>query len=286
MVNQMHAMTRPVTVAAALLLLLVPTAVSQAQKPPPISLSATPDQQQVTAGLPCLPAPPITLGITNPRDEAVYADTFLRHDGPLVLSRGMFSSYIPPATEVTAPVRVSAPYDTALGRYEISLESDRESLRIPIDVVAPPEKGPGDNLILGEQADPSSTYVTSSVYFSPCGGVDGDRTWSHATAWNSANSGTFPATYTVTLPEPELMNRVELYTNAAVTGLRDWDVRVMTPDDQWQTVAEVRGNTLAHVTSTFPAVEAVKVEIVGLDANRHDYVRIAEVEAYYDAPAT
>lgn len=82
------------------------------------------------------------------------------------------------------------------------------------------------------------------------------------------------------------MNRVELYTNAAVTGLRDWDVRVMTTDNQWTTVAQVRGNTLAHATSTFPAIEALKVEIVGLDSNRHDYVRIAEVEAYYDAPAS
>lgn len=58
------------------------------------------------------------------------------------------------------------------------LESDRRKLRVPIEVVAPPEKGPGDNLLLGEQADPSSTYVTGYTMFNPCGAVDGDRTWS------------------------------------------------------------------------------------------------------------
>lgn len=264
--------------ASAVALLATPALARSGEPSPQVTLSAEPDQQEVVAGLPCLPAPPITLGMTNNADEPVYADTRLRTTGPLTLSRWMFSSYLPGDTEVTAPLSVSAAYGTEPGDYDVTLTSGREELTIPIEVVAPPQRAPGDNVLLGEQADPSSTYVTSSTYFNPCGGVDGDRTWSTTTAWNSATRGEFPDSYTVTLPEPTAINRVDLYTHPSA-GLTDWDVRVMSGDGQWRTVAEVRGNTEAHRTSTFAPVETRKLEIVGLDSVRHDYSRIVELEA-------
>jgi F5/8 type C domain len=268
-------------VAAAAVLLLAAPALARSDNPPTpgVTLSVDPDHQQVFAGLPCLPAPPISLGMTNNRDRATYADSRLTAEGPLMLSRPMFSSYLPGDTTVTAPLEVSAAYGSEPGEYDVSYTSGREELTVPIEVVPPPDKGPGDNLLRGERAVPSSTYVTGDQYFNPCGGVDGDRTWSVSTAWNSANSGEFPQTYTVILPEPTAMNRVDLYTHASV-GLTDWDVRVKPDDGRWQTVAEVRGNTEAHRTSTFPTVETRRFQIVCRDSVRHDYARIAEVEAY------
>lgn len=273
-------LARPATVAVAVLLLASPASVSNAEKPPsPVTLSAEPGRQTVEAGRPCLPAPPIDLGMTNTTDSAVYADTFVTTRDPLRLSRGMFSSYLPAGRKATAPLSVGAAYGTEPGTYTVRLESGRQELRVPIEVVEPPEKVPGDNLLLGEQADPSSTYVTGYTMFNPCGAVDGDRSWS-TSAWNSAGRGEFPDHYTVTLPEPERMNKVVVYTHATV-GMTDWDVRVRTTGG-WKTVAKVRDNTAASRTSTFAPVEATKVRIVAHDSVNHDYARIREVEAYLD----
>lgn len=255
----------------------------------PVEIFVAPERVEVTAGRPCLPSP-LTLGMTNTGDEAVFADSFVRADAPLTLSRGMFSTQLPTGAEVTVPATVSAPHGTEPGEYELTLELAQESppqgptVRVPVDVTAPAE-GPGTNLLLGRAVSPSSTYFTASGSFWPCGGVDGDRTWSRETAWNSANRGDFPDVYTVTLPEPDRMNRIDLYTSTAPdrNGLRDWDVEVRTGDG-WATVAQVRGNTDRHVSSLFEPVEASAVRIVGMASNGGDYSRIAEVEAYFDGP--
>ncbi|MQA78351.1 MAG: hypothetical protein GEV10_07715 [Streptosporangiales bacterium] len=279
----MHPGVRAAIVALATALLVAPAGLAHASESSPIELSATPDRQEILAGLPCLPAPPVTLGMTNTGDEAVYADTFLRADRPLELSRAMFSSYVPAGTTVTAPLTVEAPYGTEPGRYDVTLDSAGQDLVVPITVTAPPARAPGDNLLLGEQADPSSTYVTAETAFDPCGAVDGDHAWSTSAAWSSDTFGEFPDTYTVTLPEPAWMNRLDMYTHET-QGLSAWDVRVETSDGAWRTVAEVRGNTAAFVSSTFPDVEAAKVEIVALDSVDHGLSRIREIEAYLGGP--
>ncbi|MQA78349.1 MAG: hypothetical protein GEV10_07705 [Streptosporangiales bacterium] len=271
-------LVRSTVVAVAAVLLVSPATVGKAEKPSsPVTISATPGEQRVRAGLPCLPAPPVDLGLTNTTGDAVYADMFVTTDDPLQLSRGMFSSYLPAKTKATAPLSVGAAYGTKPGSYAVTLQSGGRHLRVPIEVVAPPVKSPGDNLLLGERADPSSTYVTGAQEFDPCGGVDGDRTWS-TSAWNSASSGEFPDHYTVTLPKAAKMNRVDVYTHATA-GMTDWDVRVLTSTG-WRTVAAVRDNSAASRGSTFAPVTATQVQIVGLDSVNHDYSRIREVEAY------
>ncbi|HWD83413.1 MAG TPA: hypothetical protein VG497_31150, partial [Kribbella sp.] len=105
------------------------------------------------------------------------------------------------------------------------------------------------------------------------------------TGWNDGTRAVFPDTYDVALSAPATVNRVELYTldsakyPARVNGLRDWDVQVKT-GDTWQTVAQVRGNTVGHVTSTFTPVQTTAVRILCLDGNDHTYSRIVELEIY------
>lgn len=254
----------------------------------PVTLSATPQRLDITAGLPCLPAPAATLGMTNTVDEPIFGDTTVRVDAPLTTSRGMFSSYLPARGTVTGPLTVRAPYRTTPGEYTVSLTSGRQQLTVPVHVSAPPARQPGDNLLRGAQAKGTSTYVTASTEFNPCGGTDGDRRWTQPTGWQSANSGSFPVYYTITLDEPETMNRVDLYTaNSASArphthGVKDYDVQVLAADGQWQTVAQVRGNTVVKASSTFPAVRTTGVRIAVLASNNGDYARIAEVEAYLD----
>jgi len=147
-----------------------------------------------------------------------------------------------------------------------------------------PPKGPGDNLALGEQATASSTHGN----FTLCGAVDGDKDsehWDTLTGWNDGTRAAFPDTYDVALSAPATVNRVELYTldsakyPARLNGLRDWDVQARVAG-AWQTVAQVRGNTAGHVTSTFTPVEADAVRILCLDGNDHTYSRIVELEVY------
>ncbi|TDE15054.1 discoidin domain-containing protein [Jiangella asiatica] len=260
----------------------------------PVELAVAPQQLEVLAGLPCLPHPAMNVSLTNQGAEPVFADSFLTADEPLELSRPSFSSYLPPGQEVSVPFVVTAPHGTAPGTYEVTGELLQrlprgDTVTARVEVTAPPPKTPGSNVLLGERATPSSSYVTASTAFNPCGAVDGDRTWSHATAWNSANSGVFPSTYEVTLPEPRTMNRVDLYTSQSASstperhGLRDWDVEVLV-NGSWRTVAQVRGNTQLVVSSVFEPVETTALRVVALASNDGKYARIAELEAYYDVP--
>ncbi|WP_326565469.1 discoidin domain-containing protein [Amycolatopsis rhabdoformis] len=145
-------------------------------------------------------------------------------------------------------------------------------------------KGPGDNLLLGEQATPSSTNGS----FSPCGAVDGDSNgdhWSTTTGWNDGTKSAFPDTYAVALPTPTTLARTVTTTldstkyPAPKYGLRDFDVQAQV-SGAWVTVASIRGNTAGSVTSTFPPVQASAVQIVALDSNDHAYSRLVELAAY------
>ena len=49
----------------------------------------------------------------------------------------------------------------------------------------------------------------------------------------------------------------------------------------WQTVAQVRGNLLGEVSSTFPAQTASALRVVTLGSNEGvTYSRVVELEAY------
>jgi hypothetical protein len=255
-------------------------------RPDPVKVSTDPQQLSVV-GLPCFPGN-LALTMTNTQQVGRYADLTLHPSGPLKLSRELFSSYLPavdPDQPVTAPVEVRVPRDTLPGSYQIDLEVDRTRLTVPVEVKPLPPKGPGSNLALGEQATASSTHGN----FSLCGAVDGDADsehWDTSTGWNDGTRGAFPDNYDVTLAEPSTIDRVELYTldsikyPAATNGLRDWDVQVQTGGGAWQTVAQVRGNTVGHVTSTFAPTKADAVRILALDGNGHSYSRIVELEVY------
>jgi hypothetical protein len=250
-----------------------------------VAVSVAPEQLSVV-GLPCFPGM-LNLTMTNTGSQDRYADLTLDPTGPLQLSRTLFSSWLPaldPDQPVSAPVEVRVPRDAKPGSYKIGVEVDRQRVTVPVTVNPLPPKGPGDNLALGEQATASSTHGN----FTLCGAVDGDKDsehWDTLTGWNDGTRAAFPDTYDVALSTPATINRVELYTldstkyPARVNGLRDWDVQVKV-GDTWQTVDQVRGNTVGHVTSTFAPVQADAVRILCLDGNDHTYSRIVELEVY------
>ncbi|HET6740516.1 MAG TPA: hypothetical protein VFH76_16335 [Kribbella sp.] len=250
-----------------------------------VAVGVAPEQLSVV-GLPCLPGT-LNLTMTNTGKQDRYADLTLQPTGPLQLSRTLFSSWLPavdPDQPVSAPVEVRVPRDAKPRSYKIGLEVDRTRVTVPVTVEPLPPKGAGDNLVLGEQATASSTHGN----FTLCGAVDGDKDsehWDTLTGWNDGTRAAFPDTYDVALSEPAAVGRVELYTldsakyPAKTNGLKDWDVQVRV-GGAWQTVAQVRGNTAGHVTSTFAPVQADAVRILCLDGNDHTYSRIVELEAY------
>ncbi|MEV4602837.1 hypothetical protein AB0K15_36260 [Amycolatopsis sp. NPDC049253] len=275
---------RHLAVAAGAVVLGVALATAAQSSPatPTLALSATPGQVQVV-GLPCLPSA-LTVGMTNNGRGSVYADMELSARSPLALDRRVFSSWLPVGQPVSVRVGVTVPRTARPGHYTVDLSVDRSRLSVPVDVLPLPPKGPGDNLLLGEQATPSSTNGS----FSPCGAVDGDADgdhWSTTTGWNDGTKSVFPDNYAVTLPAAGAVGRVVTDTldstkyPAAKYGLRDFDVQAHV-GGAWVTVASVRGNTSGSVTSTFPAVQADGVQIVTLDSNDHAYSRIVELEAY------
>ncbi|ADB35806.1 coagulation factor 5/8 type domain protein [Kribbella flavida DSM 17836] len=257
-----------------------------AGRPGGILVSAAPQQLSVV-GLPCFPGT-LALTMTNTGSEGVYADLTVTPTGPLQLSRQLFSSYLPatePDQPVSAPVEVRVPREAQPGAYRLDLQVDRTKLTVPVQVNPLPPKGPGSNLALGEQPSASSTHGNFAV----CGALDGDKDskhWDTLTGWNDGTRAVFPDSYDVALAAPATIDRVELYTldsaryPARANGLRDWDVQVRTGTGDWRTVAQVRGNTRGHATSTFAPVEATAVRILALAANDNAYSRIVELEVY------
>jgi hypothetical protein len=246
-----------------------------------VQLAATPESVQLVP-LPCFSAN-VQIAMTNPGRDAVFADATVEAEDGLQANRGAFSSYLPAGYTAGAPVALTAPRTTNPGDYEVRVESGRARLTVPVTVAQPPAKGPGDNLAYGEQATASSTHGNFDV----CGAVDGNSNseeWDTLTGWNDGTSRVFPDTYAVQLAQPSQIDRVKLFTldsrryPAARYGLRDWDVQVRAAGGEWRTVAEVRGNSVGVVESTFDPVTADAVQIVGLSSNSGDYSRIVELE--------
>jgi hypothetical protein len=277
-----------VVVVSATALGLLTAVVSTAARPDrdPVRLSATPERVEMV-GLPCLPGA-FQAGMTNVGSADLYADLELTASGPVTIDRRVLSSWLPawdPDHTVTTRVGLTVPRDAAPGVYDVRLSTTEGArLTVPVEVVPVPPKGAGDDLVLGEQATPSSTHAN----FDRCGAVDGNTNsddWDTLTGWNDATSGVFPDTYDVALAAAATVGRIETWTldsaryPAARYGLRDFDVQVRV-DGAWQTVHAVRGNVAGRVTSTFTPVTADAVRIVGLASNNNDYSRLIEVEVF------
>lgn len=278
-----------VALAGAVLLPLGAVAHAGPDRPPgrpsPVEFGAAPSLVTVS-GLPCLSGGDFTVSMTNTSSRGLFADMTLAAPAPITLSRRLFSSYLPaadPDQVVSTKVLAKVPRDALPGRSTIELTVGRRTVELPVEIQPIPEKGPGDNLALGEQAFASSTHGNVTL----CGGVDGNKNseeWG-ASGTHDATAGVFPDTYGVILPAATRIGRVELYTldsaryPAAKMGLRDFDIQVYTSTG-WQMVAVVRGNVMGHVTATFAPVEADRVQVVTYDSNDHKYSRIVELEVY------
>ncbi|MVA74601.1 hypothetical protein GC722_00905 [Auraticoccus sp. F435] len=273
--------------AALCLLALVAGASSPAEaRPPRTGVEVTTSASQVTVtDLPCQPGE-LSVAMTNVSETDRYADLLLSAPEPVELSREVFSSWLPaaePDQPVTAEVGITVPRGTPSGEHSLELQVDRSRLELPVLVRPAPEKGPGDNLLLGERATASSTHGN----FSTCAAVDGDADsagWER-TGWNDGTRGAFPDTFEVALSEPAPVDRVVLTTldraanPAERFGISDWDVQLRV-DEQWRTVAEVRDSTEGEVTSRFERTTAEAVRVVVHGSNNGDYSRIVELAAY------
>jgi hypothetical protein len=252
--------------------------------------------------LPCFPSGKLTLGMTNTGRKATVADMRISGSPELTLSRHQFSSYLPVDQLVKAPLEVTVPRGTAPATYSVKLTVGRSELDAPVTILPAPPKGPGDNLLLGEQAVASSTHGNMRL----CGGVDGNadsEQWG-ASGWHDATKGVFPDNYGVDFLAPTTVGRVVVQTldstryPAAVMGIRDFDIQLRTASgssdssgsssssssgtdaSEWTTVSEVRGNIQGRVSVSFTPVTSNAVRLVIQDSNDHGYSRIVELEAY------
>jgi hypothetical protein len=221
----------------------------------------------------------------NTGKKPVYADAFINAPAPLVVSRQLVSSYLPPGYTLKVPIVVTAPKGAAPGKYTIEITAGDQKLSLPIEIGQPPVDTSGN---LARYVPVTASTENLPVY-PACGAVDGDRDsehWALTTGWNDASRGLFPDWLQVTFDQPQSIGRVDLYTldskkyPAARYGLKDWDVQAQV-DGAWQTVAEVRNNTAGLTQSAFAPVTASAVRILCLASNEGlTYSRIVELEVY------
>lgn len=225
-----HLTTKRLTLAVAVLLAAaVPTAYAADEGSRPrertqVELAVEPGSLSAN-GLPCLPTS-FAVTMTNTGPEAVFAHATITPDEPIVLSRDVFSTYLPaadPHQPVAVDVGVTVPRDTEPGTYDVRVDTGRQRLGVPIEVTAIPDRRPGDDLAYGEQAIASSTHGNFEV----CGGVDGDRAqenWDVSTGWNDGTRGVFPDWYGVEWPTARTVDRVEVWTKtpAETRALKDF----------------------------------------------------------------
>ncbi|WP_336206352.1 discoidin domain-containing protein [Nonomuraea sp. LPB2021202275-12-8] len=252
------------------------------------TLTPTAGAERLIAPLAVDPACPakIQIGMRSDAKKAQYATMSVELDQPLSASRSMLSSYLPPGYEVRAKLLVAVPPDTEKGVYSLRLRTSAKTLSVPVEVVDVDQLDNGGNLALRRPVTASSQHLNAN--YPPCSIADGDRSsngWAGGNGWNDATSRTWPDTVAIALGGAKQISRVDLYTidteryPAAMHGLRDWDVQAQV-GGQWQTVAQVRGNTAGNARSDFAPVSADAVRIVALASNgANDYTRIIEVEA-------
>ncbi|SEH00160.1 F5/8 type C domain-containing protein [Nonomuraea solani] len=228
----------------------------------------------------------IDIGLRSDAKKATYATMQVEIDPPLTASRSMLTSYLPPGYELGAKLLVAVPPDIKQGTYGLRLRTPAQTLKVPVEVVPVDGLDNGGNLALRRPVTASSQHTNAN--YPPCSVADGDRSsngWAGGNGWNDATARAWPDTIAIGLGGARQVSRVDLYTldteryPASRHGLRDWDVQAQV-GGQWQTVAQVRGNTAGTVRSDFAPVTADAVRIVALASNgANDYTRIIEVEA-------
>ncbi|UBU09332.1 discoidin domain-containing protein [Nonomuraea gerenzanensis] len=227
----------------------------------------------------------IKIGMRSDARKAAYATMNVELDPPLTASRSMLTSYLPPGYQVGANLLVAVPPGTQQGSYGLRLRTPDRTLEVPVEVVPVDGLDNGGNLALRRPVTASSQHVNAN--YPPCSVADGDRSsngWAGGNGWNDATARAWPDTLTIALGAARQISRVDLYTldteryPASRYGVRDWDVQAQVAG-QWQTVAQVRGNTAGTARSDFAPVTADAVRIVALASNgANDYTRVIEVE--------
>jgi hypothetical protein len=250
---------------------------------PDVTVAATPTALSIGTGT-CLGGQ-LAVALTNQSADPVYADATISAPAALHVQRTMVSSYLPAGYTRTALIPVTAPTGTAAGTYTITVATDGNQVQVPVTVAATAPDPAGN---LARTAD-TVLASTSHAGYLPCGAVDGDRDsahWATTTGWNDGTSKVWPDWFEVTFVAPGTVGRVDVYTlnstkyPAAKYGLRDWDIQALV-GSQWQTVAQVRGNTAGLASTTFPAVSASAVRLWLTASNgADDYSRIVELEIY------
>ncbi|TDD55837.1 hypothetical protein E1286_03595 [Nonomuraea terrae] len=227
---------------------------------------------------------PITVQLTNPGEQAVYADATLSAPDDLVLQRTMISTYLPAGYTAKVSVPVMAPLETEPGTYPVKVSAGRSTATASIAVTAT-APDPSGNL-----ARSASKVSASSVHsgYPLCGAVDGDTDSEHwgTTGWNDGNSTIWPDWFELQWNQPQTVGRVALHTlnstryPVARYGLKDWDVQTLV-DGQWKTIASVRGNSQGVVDTTFEPVQTNALRVLLLAGNgANDYSRIVELQAF------
>ncbi|SDI67566.1 discoidin domain-containing protein [Nonomuraea jiangxiensis] len=228
---------------------------------------------------------PITVRLTNPGTQAVYADATLSAARPLALQRTVISTYLPAGYTAQVPIPVTAPLGTEPGSYSVKVSAGKSTANASVNVTATAPDPNGDLARSASKISASSTHAGYPV----CGAVDGDTDgahWGTTTGWNDGNSTIWPDWFELRWDGPQTVGRVTLHTlnstkyPAARYGLKDWDVQTFS-DGQWKTVASVRGNTQGVVDTTFEPVRTTDLRVLLLAGNgANDYSRIVELEAF------
>jgi hypothetical protein len=274
--------------AAAALLAVVAFAVcgstpAAAADPPAAELQLTvePDTLSIATGQ--CNAGQFLVRLTNRGPDPVYADAVLTASDTLHLPRRLISTWLPAGYTRTVPVTVSAATGTPAGTYAVRVASGDQKADVPV-TVSPPQPSPN---LTGSAARVSAS--SSRAGYLVCGAVDGDADpthWGHGTGWADATGRKWPDWYELKWDSPQQLSRVDIATvNSAEFpteryGLRDWDVQVPTADG-WRTVVEVRGNTAATFSSTFPTQPTDTLRIVTYAANgANDQSRIVELAVF------
>lgn len=186
---------------------------------------------------------------------------------------------LPPGTAVDVPVQVRrASASATAGTVRLDLADAGATVAVQAT----------DDLARAAVMTASSTHGG----WDPARTNDGDtaaqtdyQLWNSGEGWNDNTSKAWPDWLAATWSAPETISRVRVLTldadnqPAAKYGLRDYDVQALV-DGAWATVASVRGNTAATITSTFPSVSTSAVRLLITDSNDHGYSRVVELQAY------
>lgn len=268
---------------AAVLLALAAAAMcgpapAAAAEPAGVRLTVEPGTLPITTGQ--CNGGQLLVRLTNHGTAPVYADAVLTAPDALRLPRRLISTWLPAGYTRTVPVAVSAATGTPAGTYPVAVTSGAQRVDVPVSVSAPrpsPE--------LSRSASRVSASSSRAGYL-VCGAVDGDADpahWGHGTGWADGTGRQWPDWYQLQWDTPQRLSRVDLATvdsaefPTARYGLRDWDVQLAVAGG-WRTVVQVRGNTAATVSSTFPAQLADTLRIVTYAANgANDQSRILEL---------